>query len=88
MITRRRIFESASFTLTVKVRLSVRPTYGGQETLVSRCSVMLTLCIHGPKTIQNSRAEVDGGTTRTADGLPIGVALNVIVTVRGVGEVV
>jgi hypothetical protein len=88
MITRRWIFESASFTVTVKMRLSVRPTYRRQEALLSRRSIMFTFCIQGPEAIQNSRAEVDSRTTRTTDGLPIGVALDVIVTVCGVGEVV
>jgi hypothetical protein len=88
MITGRWISESASFTVTIKMRLSVGPTYRRQEALLSRCSVVFTFCIQGPKTIQNSRAEVDSGPTRTTDGLPAGVTLNVIVAVRGVREVV
>jgi hypothetical protein len=88
MITRGRIPECAPFVGAVKMRLSVRPAYRRQETLLSCRGVVLTLRFQGPQAVEKCRAEVDRGTTSTADGPPAAVTLDVVVAVGGVREVV
>jgi hypothetical protein len=88
VFTRRRVCVSAALTVAVSMRSPVRPTYGWQQALLSRSGVVFALRVQGPHAVEDFGAEVNSGATWTADGSPAAVALDVVVAVRGVGEVV
>ena len=88
MIARQWVFESTSFAVTVQVRPSVRTAYRRKEVVLSRSSIVLALCLQRPEAVQKVWAEVSSWATLAAYGPPAAVALNVVVAVGGVREVV
>ena len=70
------------------MRPSVRTAYWRKEAVLSRSSIVYTLCLQRPEAVQNVRAEVGNRTTLAANGPPATVALDVVVAVGGVREVV
>jgi len=88
MIARQWVSESTSFVVTVKMRPSVRTAYRRKEAVLSRSSVVLALCLQRPEAVQKIWAEVSSRPTLAAYGSPAAVALNVVVAVGGMREVV
>ena len=88
MIARQWISESTSFPVTVKMGPSVWTAYRRKEAFLSRSSIMLALCLQRPDAVQEVWAEVSNRTTLAAYGSPAAVALNVVVAVGRVREVV
>ena len=88
MIARQWISESTSFAVTVKMMSSVRTAYRRKEVLLSRSSIVFTLCLQRPEAVQNVWAEISSRPTLAAYGSPAAVALNVVVAVGGMREVV
>ena len=60
------------------MRPSVRTAYWRKEAVLSRSSIVYTLCLQRPEAVQNVRAEVGNRTTLAANGPPATVALNVV----------